>query len=381
MIPFRDRSASRLLAIQHGALLEIPRVQLSPSANLPQWSSAYHVGEATKLLMEQMQSGNSLRGASGKSKYRFKSTAKKETLSEAVKEDFSVSERCKVVEQLLKDNSDVGLVEAVLMYEGKNLFGDVPGLGSPTDSSASKLARKLCALSAKSGRIPGIENWATIAVKNENVQHVQLLGTRGVGQHAFDRGLGVALGTMAISNPMAFPTVEELIRYGADANNHPELYMKAVDDGRVDIVEACMRGRRKLKQVYLNNALLLAEKNAAYNVVAMLLAYGADPNDQDAQAFLSSVRAGDLRMISLLVAGAQGSVKVRVEYLDFAVTIGCEGRDRRFVYNLLNILLCGGASSGSKSVEEQLVTALRAGDSNLVKLLNSFGASTDHGNA
>jgi hypothetical protein len=309
MVQFRDRSASRLLAIQQGAPLDVPRVQLSPSANPPQWSSADHAGEATKLLAEERQIGDNFKDTSEKLKYRFKSMAKKEELNHAGKRDFSVSERCKVVEKLLENNSDVGLMEALLAYEEDNLLGDVSGLGSPTGPSASKLARHLCVCNAKSGKMPGAEDWVAIAVKNGNVHHIQLLGGRGASQDALDRGLGIALGTKAISNPIAYPVTEELIRYGADVNKHPELFIKAVGDGRVDIVEACMRGRRKLQQIYLNTALMVAEKNAAFDMVAILLAYGTDPNHQGAQAFLSSVGAGNLKMISLLVAGAQGECR------------------------------------------------------------------------
>jgi ankyrin repeat protein len=74
--------------------------------------------------------------------------------------------------------------------------------------------------------------------------------------------------------------------------------------------------------------------------------------------------------------------RLRAEYLDHAVSVVTEGHETaKQRHELLNALLCAGASPGSRFIEDELFSAVRSHNIEIVKLLVSYEAAVGHDNA
>jgi hypothetical protein len=195
-----------------------------------------------------------------------------------------------------------------LEYKKDNLLDS-----TNSTSPVAKVAKRLT-------KIPGVpdgastttfdtDDWLYVAVTNTSVQHVILLASRGPSLASLDRAFEAAL-----SSRSSVAIVEELLRFGVDPNGHTAQFMLLVRQKRLDLVEAFLRSPKLLQPLYLNTALAETIGSGNLEVVALLLAYGADPNYQAAESCRAAVRTSNFPMVLLLLAGAQEQVRTLAIY-------------------------------------------------------------------
>ena len=222
------------------------------------------------------------------------------------------------------------------------------------------------------------DEWLSQAVLNNSIQHVILLASRRPSVNSLNRAFEAA-----ISSNASIAIVEELLRYGIDPNEHSDKLNMFIHHSRTDMIEAFLRSSRPLQPVQLNSALAQAIDQKKPDLAQMLLVTGADPNYAAAKSFLGRIREGDYQMTLLILTSAHDSVKLRLEYLDHAISLVVQetrsSEDQR--YDLLDCLLAAGASRSSKALEDELFRAVNSSSMKIVKLLVSCGTSIDHNEA
>ncbi|KIV99405.1 hypothetical protein, variant [Verruconis gallopava] len=366
------RRPKRLLAFAAEYGVEFAqRKELLGRGEPPQFATRDDYDKAIELLAAVRRSAKNFKEPSERLINRLKSPSKKAQLDEARNWTFSAKERAAALEDNLRKGGNVGLSQALLEHGGRNLLS---AAGERARSTASK-HRKHRVLGAVD-----TEAWLHTAVMNNDCQHVVLLASRlsQVSGACFDPVFSTAL-----SSGASAAIITELVRYGVDPNLHAEKVALLVQQKRADELEAVLRSSRPLDSKHVDAALFEAVTSNDATVAAMLLAYGADPNHRLAQHFLDALRSRNMKMVCLMLAGAQDEVRLRPQHLDSAVDVVVEARDELPLQrrNMLEVLLSAGATRTSRSLENELFRAVKSFDVDMVRLLVSYGTSADHDEA
>ena len=233
-------------------------------------------------------------------------------------------------------------------------------------------------------------NYLQAAAAANNVEMVNLLASRGVSS----RSLGEALQKAVRQN---LPNVVlALLQHEADPNALDGLIFKsAIQSQRPEIVELLLRARVKVAETYLAANLLIAISQGRPEIVSLLVAYGADVNYDHASALRKAVQNERIDLVLAIMKGKPSRESVSAAFEDaFSANSSMMLPEQ---YLLIEILLCGGAQGecvaetliqvvrlGKKNIArllilhgasplhrnaEALKIAVAAGDVDLVNLL------------
>ena len=233
-------------------------------------------------------------------------------------------------------------------------------------------------------------NYLQVAAATNNVEMVNLLASRAVSS----RSLAEALEKAVRQN---LPKVVlALLQHGSDPNALAgTIFQSAIQSQRPEIVELLLRSRIKVAEAYLAANLPLAVSQGQPEIVSLLIAYGADVDHDHASALRKAVQNERIDLVLAIMKGkpSKKSVSLAFEYA-FSANSSTALPEQ---YLLIETLLCGGAQgervdetlvqvirSGNRNIAKLLILhgasplhrraealkiAVAAGDVELVKIL------------
>jgi hypothetical protein len=379
----RDEARLRDLARNAAAKPANRLSPLSPPLALPNFATENDISEVRRRLTERRQASG-FKDPSKKISNILKSKKEKQDLKNPEFWTFSLTERRNLLDATIRGDgtlgsssgSSAGFAQACIE------FPDHPPLDvnirQQNDETADKKGRRDSAT-----RISAIySDWLEVAASQANgAQCVTLLCSRGTRQNALDKALGIALtnlGSPLTSN--SGRVLEQLLTYGADLTEHASKFLEAVRIGNIDVVTLCLRAPKRLHLALLSDGLLSAVNSGSSQLVAILLAHGADPAGyHEAAAFLSAIQHGNLALASLLLTAS--SVDIDQRHLESAVTIVSKFPQRSKKAHFLHLLLSAGVDANIDALQNELFIAVTNDDIELVSLLISYGTSSSRNDA
>ena len=358
--PLNMRDTTRLeeLARTAGANLSERCPPLQRPSSMPKFNGTSFLAEATSTLAQQRTSKAEYAAPSKRAKNVLRSKKAKEKLDTPSNWRFSLNERAAAVDAIVRSLGPVGLVEAVVeYYPGERL--DVNFLQN-AETATSKLKKPEPLQTLPS-------DWLECAARNNAIDFVRFFASRNTRQDALDRALGIALENSRKD------IVCELLQYGANPNSQAECFMAGIESNDIDLTQLALgvQTSSSLRLHYLNSYLLQAVQNRSQDIVALLLAHGANPGYDNAAPILCATKANDLRMLSLLLVGSKNTISS--EDLEIAIRQACQCSDGAKRLELLELLLCAGAAADVNVLQDELLGAVEDDRSDYVSLLVSHG--------
>ena len=212
-------------------------------------------------------------------------------------------------------------------------------------------------------------NYLQIAAAANNVEMVNLLASRGASSRSLAEALDKAVGQKLPRVVLA------LLQHGADPNALAGgIFQSAIQSQRPEIVELLLRSRLKVTEACLAENLLRAVSQNQSEIVSLLIAYGADVDNDHASALRKAVQNERIDLVLAIMKGkpSRKSVSLAFEYA-FSANSSMTLPEQ---YLLIETLLCGGAQG--ERVDETLVQVVRSGNRNFARLLILHGASPLH---
>lgn len=407
----RDEARLRELARNAGAKPVGRLSPLSPPAasRLPNFATENDISEVRRKLTEKRQASG-YKDPSKKITNILKSKKEKQDLKNPENWTFSHAERRDLLDATIKaggtlgssSGSSAGFAQAIIE------FSDHPPLDvnirqqSDEPSPIDKKGRRDSAT-----RISAIySDWLEIASAQANgAPFVALLCSRGTRQNALDKSLGIALtnlGSTLTSNTGR--TIEQLLIYGAETGEYAAKFLEAVRLGNIDVVYLFLRAPKQLPLAVLSDALLSAVNSRSNQLVAILLAHGADANYRAGAPVLSAIHQADLQLTTLLLTASSAEFDSRyagpallliskfpqrskTQFLQLLLSVGVDAnidalQDElcwavaQLQFDLIEVLLRGDISStsASKAVESIPAEASEQDALRLLRLLVAKGA-------
>ena len=181
-------------------------------------------------------------------------------------------------------------------------------------------------------------NYLQVAAATNNVEMVNLLASRGV----CSRSLGEALDKAVRQNLPN--VVLALLQHEADPNALDEvIFQSAIQSQRPEIVELLLRARVKVAETYLaaNLPVAVSHSQSRPEIVSLLVAYGADVNYDHASALRKAVQNERIDLVLAIMKGKPSRESVSAAFGDaFSANSSMMPPEQ---YLLIEILLCGGA--------------------------------------
>lgn len=403
----RDEVRLRELARNAGATPVGRLPPLSPPVALPNFATEDDIGKVRRRLTERRQALG-YKDPSKKITNILKSKKEKQDLKNPENWTFSNAERRDLLDATIKrggtlgssDGPSAGFAQAIIE------FPDHPPLDvnirQQNDELIDKRARRDSA-----SRISAVySEWLEIVAAQANgVPFVALLCSRGTRQTALDKSLGIALSNLgSISTSNSGRTIEQLLIYGAETGEYAAKFLEAVRLGNIDVVHLFLRAPKQLHLAVLSDALLSAVKTRSSQLVAILLAHGADANYRAGAPVLSAIQQADLQLTSLLLTASLAEFDPRhaspalpliskfpqqpkTQFLQLLLFIGIDANIEalqdelcwavaHLQFDLIEVLLRGDVSpsSVSKAVESIPAEAPEQDALRLLRLLVAKGA-------
>jgi ankyrin repeat protein len=287
-------------------------------------------------------------------------------MSDTTKWVFTLNERRKTLDHSFRNGDPVGVAQAIIEYHPTQPF-DI-NICFEDESNSKK---------HKDPQPPGktTSRWLEQAATNNSLDYVRLFASRGARQQALNDALGIAL-----SNNSR-PIIEQLLRYGADPNDHSQAFQSAVGVNDIELVSLILQAcsSKALNSNQLHPALLTAIQMRSYHMAALLLAHGANPGHLSGQPLVTAIQSQDLRMLSLILVGC--SEIISSELLAIATSVACELQDISLKVSCLELLLCAGAPTESQIICNQLCVAVKTNQLDYISMLIQRGISPDYNEA
>jgi hypothetical protein len=196
---------------------------------------------------------------------------------------------------------------------------------------------------------------------------VSLLAGAGADQTSLDEGLKAAL----TSNDQE--SVKELLRYGADPNNFPNALANAVRSNDQNFVRTLLRAPKAIQPKIISSCLPAAVQQGSDKIVALLVAYDADPNFDSASALNTAIGMQDYRMAATIVTSPVPLTKATLQrLLDTSLRLPtCEAQ-----LQFLQLLFCCGLNPNSIGLPDLLICRAKKNDTAGVLMMLSYGVST-----
>jgi uncharacterized protein len=272
------------------------------------------------------------------------------------------------------------LIAAGAAVDAKNRYGVTPLSLACTNGNAVMIGMLLDAKADPNLALPGGETPLMTASRTGKVDAVKVLLTRGADVKAAETGHGQTALMWAADEGYA-PVVDMLIEFGADLHTVSKggftSLMFATREGRVAAVKSLLKAGADVNETLQKpakqagtNAMGLAAANAHYELAAMLLDAGADPNAA-VQGWTALHTVTWVRQPGYASndPAPEGSGNMNsVEFVKKLVAKGANLNAR------MTIRTSVGLSSLNTSGATPFLLAARTGDAELMRLLVKLGA-------
>ena len=272
--------------------------------------------------------------------------------------EYSNEELDNALHEVVNTSGHVGLVRTLL-----NMGADANKVRDGNRRSINILR--------DSSWIPRSVNYINVAATNNQIELVAPLARRGASTESKSKALETAihrnLGSM----------VETFLKYEADPNAlGGRMLEHAVSLPSLTVVDLLLRAPHGINRESIDAALPIAVAMGQVEIVAVMVAYGADINFQQAVALREAVKVGRVDLVHVLVGGNPTSEHCSLAF-EHAFSLNRTGTaDDRY---LLVLLLLNAGASGH-NVAETLIKVVQAGHPfhPIAELLIDRGASLQH---
>lgn len=290
----------------------------------------------------------------------FRSKEKKAALIDRSGWTFTRVERFAELDQLVKTGGDVGLAQAILAFE-------------PTEP-LNVNARYTSDAAGNSVFVDRPNGWLDLVAGRNDVRFTRLLTIFGANQASKNQALLTALGANCIG------TVQELLRSEADPNPGAGQYlMNAVKEQSIDLIRLFLTAIVPIQQSYVDRALISAVGLENAELVALLLAHGANGNYADGQALVDAVSGEHLEDAATILLHCQDVLSLGA--LNNAAVAACRIGNVLMRQRFVEMLLLTGTDPNLPVIQDQLLAAISTSQREFVDLLISHGTSPDRDDA
>lgn len=301
--------------------------------------------EAREILAAQLLGQSKYKDPRNKWTRRFKSEKRVEkTLDEDIRK-FCSTKQTSVVENAVANNQSVDIVAALFQYEP-------------------------------------LVNLNTVLVGATSAWNCDMvcLVLHHRGSHDIQPALDVSLNDVVLKDVLDTNSTRDKAQtldllstlQAAGAITRLDCFKSAVSQQQEAAVEILLRGKKTLQPAVLSDALISAAKANNYNLVSMLLAYGADPDMGSVICLKEAVAHQNFRIAAALLTqprdGAIATSKLNSclrDMLDFVAT------EEQLEW--LELFLLAGADSNLRELASRLLHAVQSNEQEVVRLLVSHG--------
>lgn len=329
-------------------------------------TSPDHQNEARKSLVMQRTGSIYWKDPLKQKRNLMRSKKEKAALADTTNWKYSTAERYAVLDQQIRQGGPPGLAQAILAFD----------LNDPLDVNTAYKAD-----SEGNAICTGIPNeWLELAAKrNErnDVAYIRLLSAFGASQASKDRALAIALERGALD------AAQELFRNDADpsASGVPEHFLAAIRDQNQGLYTMFLRATTPLNPFYIDQALLAAVGRDS-NLVALLIAHGADGMSNDGQALCAAINMKSLQDTAMILINSDDEFSPTISSsLDRAIHEACAITDENTKLKFLKLLLSAGADADTSRMQDELLEAIKNHHTSLVELFIDCGTSPDRNDA
>ncbi|KAF1977804.1 ankyrin [Bimuria novae-zelandiae CBS 107.79] len=310
---------------------------------------------ARQLLVEQRINGEDYRDPAKQLKRIFRSSKEKEKLQDTNQWEFSQDELDRALSAVIdKPATSVGLVQAFLNLGAKVNFIEAAEKKSKANKNAVPDRRRSTVL----------QRAATI----RRPDSLSLLAASGADQTTLNEGLKAAL---AANNQAG---VQELLRHGADLNACPNALADAVRSNDQNFIRLLLRAPKALRPEIISSCLPAAVQQKSEPTTSLLIGHGADPNFNNASAFVTSISQREYRLAVALTAGP---IPLSVTSLQVGFETAMQISNSQDLYRFLQLLLCCGMTPNNRSLGALLIATCKRNDVDMAEMLISHGVPTD----
>ncbi|KUJ18859.1 uncharacterized protein LY89DRAFT_683707 [Mollisia scopiformis] len=293
----------------------------------------------------------------------LRSKEKKSALANTEGWSYNKAERYAVLDLEIRNGGPAGLAQAVLAFDMRD----------PLDVNVTYVADDNGHVTSTGKQNGWLELAAGRNARND-VAYIRLLSNFGASQASRNRALKIALDRKAME------TAQELLRNGADPNSDgvPEHFLAAIRDQNQRLYTMFLTSIEPLNTFYINQALIKAVGQDS-DLVALLIAHGADGMSNDGQALCVAVNIKSLEEAAMILTNPEGELSARA--LNLAANTACAIVDENMKVRLLDMLFSAGAEVNTSRIQDELLEAVRKDQISLVNLLINHGTSPDRNNA
>jgi hypothetical protein len=324
-------------------------------------TSKDHLEDAVKHLVLTRKNSTYYKGDPSKQKRNIlKSRKDKDNLDRANEQNFSytVAERYTVLDQEIKKGSPAGFALAILVHDPAHPLDVNISYVSDAEGRATSTGKP--------------NGWLELAAKRSgpnDVELIRLLAHFGASQDSRNRALSIALGRNAME------TAQELFRNSADpnTNGNADYFIGAIRDRNQRLYSMFLSAPVPMNPFYINQALIEAVGRDS-DLVALLIAYGANGMVNDGQALCAAVGMKNLQDAAMILCNPD--CDLLTASLDAAVYPACTIPEEDVKFRFLEMLLCAGATANTSRLQDELLTGVQNNLMALVELLTGHGTSS-----
>ena len=315
---------------------------------------------AKEKLVVQRRSSIFYKDPSKSKRNIFKSKKEKDAIANPDNWTFNKGERYIALDQQVRQGGAVGLAQAILSSDLADPLN--VDIGFTLDDQGNAVS---------TGKPNG---WLDLVAARNDVLYIRLLVGFGASPGSRDNALRIALEAKALD------AVQELLRSDANPNaaGAPSHFLDAIAAQNKRLIFLFLSATVALQQNYINQALVVAIGRDS-DIVALLIAHGADGTINNGEALCAAIRANSLQDTAMILSNPDGEL-LRPS-LDAAIEIACTIPDETTKVRYLDLILSSGASIDTSLLSDQLLEAVEKHQSFLLKLLINHGTSPDRNDA
>jgi ankyrin repeat protein len=278
---------------------------------------------------------------------------------------YTKAERYAVLDQQIRKGGPAGLAQAVLAFDPTDRLDVDVGYVANENGDAictNKPNGWLDLVAGRNGR--------------NDVAYIRLLTSFGASNASRDKALKVAL------DHGAMETAQELLRNDADPNSAGVAghFLAAIRDLNQYLYTMFLTATKPLNAFYINQALVEAVSRDS-DLVALLIAHGADGLLDDGQALRAAIKERNLQEAAMILINPESDNSLFETSLNIATNVACAIQDEKTKVKFLDILFSAGADPNTPSVQDELLEAVLKHQMSLLKLFIYHGTSPDRNDA
>lgn len=324
-----------------------PEVQISPKIERSRLttveSSVVDISVAHDILVRIRRQDPKFRDQPKTLDKIFKSKKANQMAADSRTWTFESHELSQALREVVGASGNVGVAKALI------------SMGADVNEFKSK---------ARRSRVDSMPiNYSQIAANRNDVDMVSLLATSRIAPNNL-------VGALEQSVEQNLPNVVmTLLQHGVDPNaRNGSIFTSAIASQNPSLVKLLLRSRSEIRKDSLTRNLPTAVEHGQIEIVSLLVAYGADPDFENALALRRAVQAQRVDLLLAIMKGVQDSARGKIASSvigeAFSATSSITLSEQRL---LIEILLSAGASGDP--VAQILVPVVRAGQQSIAQLL------------